>query len=150
MRAVIQRVKEAQVFVEDKTVAQITKGLLVLIGVGTEDTNSDADYIAKKIVDLRIFADQVGKMNLSLLDISGELLVVSQFTLYGDCRRGKRPSFATSARPETAEVIYNYLLGKFSSLGVARVQSGIFATHMDVRLINDGPVTILLDSTKLF
>ncbi|KAF1086725.1 D-tyrosyl-tRNA(Tyr) deacylase [Sporotomaculum syntrophicum] len=150
MRAVIQKVKKAQVVVDGQVVAQIAGGLLVLVGIGSTDTTDAADYLANKIIELRIFEDDAGKMNLSLRDIQGELLVVSQFTLYGDCRKGKRPSFSGSARPETARTLYHYLLDKLSSLGIARVQAGIFAAHMDVELVNDGPVTILLDSDKTF
>jgi len=151
MRAVIQRVKKAQVLVNGQIVSQIDKGLLVLIGIGIDDTNFSADYLAKKIVDLRIFEDVAGKMNLSLQDLNGELLVVSQFTLYGDCRKGKRPSFSESAQPEIAHSIYNYLIEKFGNLlGIAKVKSGIFGAYMDVVLINDGPVTILIDSNKTF
>ena len=149
MRAIIQRVKEAQVVVEEQMVAQIGQGLLVLVGVGISDTTTAADYIAKKIIDLRIFSDQADKMNLSIGDIHGEVLVVSQFTLYGDCRKGKRPSFTGSATGETANTLYQYLLEKLIASGI-QVQSGVFAAHMDVKLINDGPVTILLDSDKLF
>ncbi len=123
---------------------------MVLIGIGINDTNNSADYLAKKIIDLRIFEDSTGKMNLSLQDINGELLVVSQFTLYGDCRKGKRPSFSVSAKPELTNAIYNYLIDKFCSLGISKVQSGVFAAHMNVELINDGPVTILMDSDKIF
>jgi len=150
MRAVIQRVKKAQVLVDGQIVSRISGGLLVLIGIGINDTYNSADYLANKIVDLRIFEDSTGKMNLSLQDINGELLVVSQFTLYGDCRKGKRPSFSGSAKPEIAHAIYNYILDKFCSIGISKVQSGVFAAHMDVELINDGPVTILLDSDKIF
>ncbi|MCW2279395.1 D-aminoacyl-tRNA deacylase [Heliophilum fasciatum] len=150
MRAVIQRVKRAQVSVDGEVVSKIGKGLLVLIGVGNKDTHAAADYIAEKIINLRIFEDAHEKMNLSLKDISGELLVVSQFTLYGDCRKGKRPSFTDSARPDIAKSIFDYLLDKLSHLGVTNVQSGVFAAHMDVELINDGPVTILIDSDKAF
>ena len=150
MRAVIQRVKSAKVIVDGQVVSQISKGLLVFVGIGINDTSNSADYLAKKIVDLRIFEDSTGKMNLSLKDINGELLVVSQFTLYGDCRKGRRPSFSGSAKPEIAHAIYNYLIDKFCSFGISKVESGIFAAHMDVVLVNDGPVTILLDSDKIF
>ncbi len=150
MRAVIQRVKEAQVVVDGQVVAQIARGLLVLVGIGSSDTTDAADYLANKIIELRIFEDDAEKMNLSLLDIQGELLVVSQFTLYGDCRKGKRPSFSGSARPETARVLYHYLLDKLGNLSIARVQAGVFAARMNVELVNDGPVTILLDSDKTF
>lgn len=150
MRAVIQRVKKARVVVDGRVTAQIAGGLLMLVGIGNSDTTDAADYIAAKITELRIFDDDTGKMNLSLQDIRGELLVVSQFTLYGDCRKGRRPSFSGSARPETAKKLYLYLLEKLGSSGIARVQTGIFAAHMEVELVNDGPVTILLDSDKTF
>ncbi|TYO96972.1 D-aminoacyl-tRNA deacylase [Desulfallas thermosapovorans] len=150
MRAVVQRVTRAQVLIDGQVISKISRGLLVLVGIGIDDTNSAADYLAQKIVDLRIFEDSAGKMNLSLKDINGQLLVVSQFTLYGDCRKGKRPSFSSAARPETASEIYNYLIDKFHKLGVSKVQTGVFAAHMEVELVNDGPVTILLDSDKKF
>lgn len=150
MRAVVQRVTRAQVVVDGQVVSKISKGLLVLVGIGIDDTNSAADYLAQKIVGLRIFEDSAGKMNLSLKDINGQLLVVSQFTLYGDCRKGKRPSFSSAARPDEAGEIYNYLINKFHQLGVSKVQTGVFAAHMEVELVNDGPVTILLDSDKKF
>ena len=149
MRAVIQRVKSASVTVEGKVVSEIGKGLLVFLGVAQEDTPADVDYMASKIANLRIFEDDEGRMNLSILDIGGEALVVSQFTLYGDCRKGRRPSFIHAARPEKADPLYQAFMDEISRLGVP-VKAGIFQAMMDVELINDGPVTILLDSNKLF
>ncbi len=150
MRAVIQRVKKASVNINGETVSEISKGLLILVGVGAGDTTDDADYLAEKTADLRIFEDTNGKMNLSVKDIKGELLAVSQFTLYGDCRRGRRPSFSNSARPETAQPMYEYFVEKLRETAKSDVKTGVFAADMDVQLINDGPVTILLDSSKAF
>lgn len=149
MRAVIQRVKSASVTVEGKVVSEINKGLLVFLGVAQEDTPDAVDYMASKIANLRIFEDDEGLMNLSVLDVGGEALVVSQFTLYGDCRKGRRPSFIDAARPEKADPLYQAFMDEISRLGVP-VKAGIFQAMMDVELINDGPVTILLDSDKLF
>ena len=149
MRAVIQRVKSASVTVEGKVVSEIGKGLLVFLGVAQEDTPADVDYMASKIANLRIFEDDEGRMNLSILDIGGEALVVSQFTLYGDCRKGRRPSFIHAARPEKADPLYQAFMDEISRLGVP-VKAGIFQAMMDVELINDGPVTMMLDSNKLF
>ena len=149
MRAVIQRVKSASVTVEGKVVSEIQKGLLVFLGVAQEDTPADVDYMASKIANLRIFEDDEGRMNLSILDIGGEALVVSQFTLYGDCRKGRRPSFIHAARPEKADPLYQAFMDEISRLGVP-VKAGIFQAMMDVELINDGPVTMMLDSNKLF
>ena len=149
MRAVIQRVKSASVTVEGRVVSEIREGLLVFLGVAQEDTLADIDYMANKIANLRIFEDDQGRMNLSILDIGGEALVVSQFTLYGDCRKGRRPSFIAAARPEKADPLYQEFMDKISQLGVP-VKAGIFQAMMDVELINDGPVTMLLDSNKLF
>ena len=149
MRAVIQRVKSASVTVEGRVVSEIREGLLVFLGVAQEDTLTDIDYMANKIANLRIFEDDQGRMNLSILDIDGEALVVSQFTLYGDCRKGRRPSFIAAARPEKADPLYQEFMDKISQLGVP-VKAGIFQAMMDVELINDGPVTMLLDSNKLF
>jgi D-tyrosyl-tRNA(Tyr) deacylase len=149
MRAVIQRVKSASVTVEGRVVSEIREGLLVFLGVAQEDTLADIDYMANKIANLRIFEDDQGRMNLSILDIDGEALVVSQFTLYGDCRKGRRPSFIAAARPEKADPLYQEFMDKISQLGVP-VKAGIFQAMMDVELINDGPVTMLLDSNKLF
>ena len=149
MRAVIQRVKSASVTVEREVVSEIGKGLLVFLGVAEEDTPADVDYMASKIANLRIFEDNEGRMNLSVLDIGGEALVVSQFTLYGDCRKGRRPSFIHAARPEKADPLYQAFMDEISRLGVP-VKAGIFQAMMDVELINDGPVTMMLDSNKLF
>ena len=149
MRAVIQRVKSASVSVDGKVVSEIHKGLLVFLGVAQEDTPADVDYMASKIANLRIFEDDEGRMNLSILDVGGEALVVSQFTLYGDCRKGRRPSFIHAARPEKADLLYQAFMDEISRLGVP-VKAGIFQAMMDVELINDGPVTMMLDSNKLF
>lgn len=149
MRAVVQRVSRAQVTVADELIGAVNKGLLVLVGVTEGDTEKDAQYLADKVTGLRIFEDENGKMNLSVKDVGGEILSVSQFTLYGDCRKGKRPSFDKAARPEAANLLYE----KFNELcrqqGV-QVETGVFRSHMQVELVNDGPVTILLDSSKLF
>ena len=149
MRAVVQRVKGAKVEVEGQVAGEIGKGLLVLLGVGEEDTGSDGEYLANKIANLRIFPDEKGLMNLSVLDTGGAVLVVSQFTLWGDCRKGRRPSFAHAARPEKAEALYEAFMEDLKTLGL-RVASGRFQEMMDVHLINDGPVTLMLDSTKAF
>ena len=149
MRAIIQRVKSASVTVEGKVVSEIRVGLLVFLGVAQEDTSADVNYMANKIANLRIFEDDEGLMNLSVLDVGGEALVVSQFTLYGDCRKGRRPSFIAAARPEKADPLYQAFMDEISRLGVS-VKAGIFQAMMDVELINDGPVTIMLDSNKLF
>ena len=149
MRAVIQRVKSASVTVEGSVVSEIRKGLLVFLGVAQEDTPADVNYMASKIANLRIFEDDEGRMNLSILDVGGEALVVSQFTLYGDCRKGRRPSFIHAARPEKADPLYQAFMDEISRLGVP-VKAGIFQAMMDVELINDGPVTMMLDSNKLF
>ena len=149
MRAVVQRVSRAQVTVADELTGTVNKGLLVLVGVTEGDTEKDAQYLADKVTGLRIFEDENGKMNLSVKDVGGEILSVFQFTLYGDCRKGKRPSFDKAARPEAANLLYE----KFNELcrqqGV-QVETGVFRSHMQVELVNDGPVTILLDSSKLF
>ena len=149
MRAVIQRVNHASVKIAGEINGEIGKGLLVLLGVGPEDDESDLKYMCDKILGLRIFEDSDEKMNLSLKDIGGELLVVSQFTLYGDCRKGKRPSFAGACPPERAEKLYEEFLELCSAEGVAP-KHGEFGADMKVDLQNDGPVTILIDSTKLF
>jgi D-tyrosyl-tRNA(Tyr) deacylase len=149
MRAVIQRVSHASVKVEDQIVGQIDSGLLVLLGVGHDDTESDADHLAEKIAGLRIFEDPDGKMNLSVVDVKGAILAVSQFTLFGDVRRGKRPSFDAAARPEQAKKLYEYFVEKVRASGL-RCETGIFQAMMQVSLTNEGPVTILLDSKKLF
>lgn len=149
MRAVIQRVTRASVRVEGEIISQINKGFLVFLGVGQEDSKEDMDYLVDKISNLRIFEDAEGKMNLSIKDIQGELLVVSQFTLYGDCRRGRRPSFSSAAHPTTANELYLDTCEKLREKGLI-VQTGQFAADMAVELINDGPVTIILDSKKNF
>lgn len=149
MRAVVQRVKKASVSVDDIIIASIEKGLLVYLGVGKLDDSSDIDYLANKIVGLRIFEDNNDKMNLSVLDIGGEVLIISQFTLYGDVRKGKRPSFTDSAQPNIGNEHYNTFVEKTRDLGI-KVETGEFGAHMEVDCINDGPVTILLDSKKLF
>ncbi len=149
MRAVVQRVKESRVEVKGETVGAIGKGVLVLLGVGAADTEKDAEYLAGKIADLRIFPDAEGRMNLSLLETGGAALVVSQFTLLGDCRKGRRPSFASAAPPEIARLLYEHFMLVLRARGI-EVSSGIFQEMMDVYLMNDGPVTILLDSQKRF
>lgn len=149
MRAVVQRVSRASVKVNDGLTGKIDKGLLVLLGVAQEDAESDADYLAEKIAGLRIFEDDEGKMNRSVIDVGGAVLAVSQFTLFGDVRRGKRPSFDTAARPERAKELYEYFVERIRALG-PRCQTGRFQEMMEVELVNRGPVTILLDSKKLF
>jgi len=149
MRAVVQRVKRAKVTVENKIAGEIGQGLVVLLGVARDDAEADADYLASKIASLRIFDDEAGKMNRSLVDIGGGLLVVSQFTLYGDVRRGLRPSWIEAAAPETAKPLYEYFLERVGKL-VDEVACGSFRSLMRVELVNDGPVTILLDSRKQF
>jgi len=149
MRSVVQRVSRCKVTVEGKTVGEIGAGLLVLLGVGKNDSEAAADYLAEKIIALRIFEDDAGKMNLSVLDKRGEVLVVSQFTLYGDVRRGKRPSFDAAARPEEARRLYEYFVEKIRAAGL-HCETGEFQAMMDVELVNDGPVTIILDSEKSF
>lgn len=149
MRAVVQRVKEASVSVEGEKTGSIKKGLLVLLGVGQEDDNNDNSYLCEKLLNLRIFEDESEKMNLSLLDIKGELLVVSQFTLYGDCKKGRRPNFMMAASPDKAEKMYLDFVHKCKDYGI-KVETGIFGADMDVSLTNDGPVTILVDSKKQF
>lgn len=149
MRAVVQRVTRAKVTVDDRVVGEIERGLVVLLGVAHDDTRADADYLAPKIASLRIFDDSEGKMNVSLKEIDGGLLVVSQFTLYGDVRRGLRPSWSDAAPPEVAEPLYEYFVESSRKL-VARVATGSFRKTMQLELINDGPVTILLDSRKVF
>jgi D-aminoacyl-tRNA deacylase len=149
VRAVVQRVASASVKVEDEIVGQIERGFLVLLGVGTDDADADAITLAEKIAGLRVFEDDDGKMNLALSDVCGRMLVVSQFTLFGDCRRGRRPSFIEAARPEQAEQLYESFVAEVQGQGI-HVETGRFQTHMDVSLVNDGPVTLLLDSRKTF
>jgi len=149
MRAVVQRVKESRVEVKGKTVGAIGPGLLVLLGVGSEDSEADCVYLANKIMNLRIFADEKGLMNLSLVDTRGSVLVISQFTLWADCRKGRRPSFTAAASPEKAEALYEYFVKVLEEKGIP-AQTGQFQEMMVVHLVNDGPVTILLDSAKNF
>jgi D-aminoacyl-tRNA deacylase len=145
MRVVVQRSKKAKVTVDEKIVGQISKGLVLLVGVTHEDTEADAAYLVEKIANLRIFEDDAGKMNLSLIDVGGEILSISQFTLYGDCRKGRRPNFMDAARPDQANLLYetfNHLLRNKD----IQVETGKFGAMMDVELINDGPVTLIVDS----
>jgi D-aminoacyl-tRNA deacylase len=147
VRAVVQRVSRAKVTVDGELTGEIGTGLLVLLGVSAEDTEADADYLLDKIADLRIFEDAEGRMNLSLVDAGGAMLVVSQFTLYGDTRRGRRPSFIKAAPPGRANELYEYFVEKAQGR-IDNVQTGRFQAMMDVELVNDGPVTIILDSEK--
>jgi D-aminoacyl-tRNA deacylase len=149
MRAVVQRVDRASVKVDDEITGEIGRGLLVLLGVAQDDAESDADYLAEKLAGLRIFEDDAGKMNLSVMDIAGAVLAVSQFTLYGDVRRGKRPSFDAAARPERARELYEYFVNRIRAAGL-RCETGRFQAMMEVSLVNSGPVTILVDSKKTF
>ena len=145
MRAVIQRVSQAQVSVDGECIGRIGHGLVVLLGIRSDDTQVQADYISDKIIGLRIFSDQAGKFNRSLRDVGGELLIVSQFTLYGDCRKGRRPSFIAAAGVEIALPLYEYFVERARSQNI-RVATGRFQANMAVQLVNDGPVTIILDS----
>ncbi|MGD0298583.1 MAG: D-aminoacyl-tRNA deacylase [Bryobacteraceae bacterium] len=147
MRAIIQRVKEAHVDVAGATVGAIRTGLVALVGVTSTDTPKDAEYLADKIVQLRIFPDEVRRMNRSLIDVRGELLVISQFTLYGDCSKGRRPSFDQAAPPEQAKALYEYFVQRLR-LSNTLVETGVFQAEMEVYLVNDGPVTFVLDSNK--
>jgi D-aminoacyl-tRNA deacylase len=149
MRAVVQRVSSASVTVEGRVTGEISKGLMILLGVGREDTSAVAVSVAEKVANLRIFEDGQGKMNLSLLDVKGAALVVSQFTLYGDARGQRRPSFISAAPPDKAKALYEEFTAAMQALGVS-VAKGIFQTMMSVELVNEGPVTILLDSDKTF
>jgi D-aminoacyl-tRNA deacylase len=149
MRAVVQRVTEARVEVDGLTVGEIDTGLLVLLGVARDDSHEDAQYLVEKIAHLRIFTDDDGKMNRSVVDTDGAVLVVSQFTLYGDVRRGRRPSYSDAAQPELANDLYEYFVEQLRLSGV-RVETGVFQAMMKVKLTNDGPVTILLDSRRQF
>lgn len=149
MRAVVQRVTKASVKVEGEIIGQIAKGLMVLLGIEDSDTEEDLRYLADKVVNLRIFEDLEGKMNLSLIDIAGELLVISQFTLYGDCRKGRRPSFINAGKPEFAEEMYKKYVSECKKV-ITKVETGRFQADMDVELINNGPVTLIIDSKKAF
>ena len=145
MKLVIQRVKYASVEVDKKVVGKIDKGYLVLLGVGPEDTREIADFLVKKLVNLRVFTDENDKMNLSIKDINGELLIISQFTLYADCSQGNRPSFTNAAKPDKANELYEYFIEKCKENNIKKVEHGIFGAEMKVELLNDGPVTILLE-----
>ena len=145
MKVLLQRVKEASVHVRDEEIARIEKGILIFLGVGRNDQVRDADYLSEKIVNLRIFDDQNGKMNQSALDVGAQILVVSQFTLYGDCQKGRRPGFDEAMKPGEAKVLYEYFLKKIGSYGL-KVKSGLFQEMMQIRLLNDGPVTFLINS----
>jgi D-tyrosyl-tRNA(Tyr) deacylase len=149
MRAIVQRVSRAKVTVETETIGEIETGLVVLLGIAADDTKNDADYLAQKIVALRIFDDSEGRMNVALRDYGGGLLIVSQFTLYGDVRRGLRPSWSDAAPPEVAEPLYEYFVQKCREL-VERIETGSFRKTMQVELVNEGPVTLMLDSRKFF
>lgn len=148
MRAVIQRVSEAKVTIGQETVGRIGRGYMVLLGIEDVDTEQDADYICDKIISLRVFEDDQGKMNLGILDVNGAILLISQFTLYGDARHGRRPSFIKAARPEQAILLYEYAIRRLSQS--VPVETGRFGAEMQVALVNDGPVTILLESKRLF
>ncbi|MGQ9487539.1 MAG: D-aminoacyl-tRNA deacylase [Armatimonadota bacterium] len=149
MRAVIQRVARAELSVNGEQIAAIGKGYVVLLGVTHDDNENDARYIADKIASLRLFEDEAGKINLGITDVGGEVLIVSQFTLYADCRKGRRPSFTDAAPPAVADKLYQRVVELLRETGLS-VQTGIFGAHMLVALVNDGPVTILLDSRKVF
>ena len=149
MRAVVQRVTESRVEVDNVVRGEIGAGLLVLLGVGDDDSEGDADYLAEKIAHLRIFRDDEDRMNLSVLDVGGGILVISQFTLHGDCRRGRRPSFSRAAEPVRADALYRYFVDKLKNY-TPRVEQGVFQAMMMVHLCNDGPVTLLIDSKKVF
>jgi D-tyrosyl-tRNA(Tyr) deacylase len=149
MRSVVQRVDRAMVSVGGKIISGIGKGVLVFLGIEKGDSNNDADYLNEKIINLRIFEDAEGRMNLSLLDISGEMIVVSQFTLLGDCRKGRRPSFISAEQPEEARILYDYFINKVKEK-IDNVGAGEFQAMMKIESVNDGPVTMLLDSRKIF
>jgi D-aminoacyl-tRNA deacylase len=149
VRAVVTRVRSASVTIDGAVTGEIRAGLLVLLGVARDDTPADADTLAKKVVDLRIFRDDAGAMNLALADVAGEVLIVSQFTLFGDVRKGRRPSFIAAAEPELGRALYEHFVAAVRGLG-PRVATGEFGATMDVASVNDGPVTILIDTTKLF
>jgi D-tyrosyl-tRNA(Tyr) deacylase len=147
MKAVIQRVKSAQVYVDGRLSGKIGNGLLVFVGVGKGDDENDVSYLVSKLPDLRIFEDTSGKFNLSLRELKGEMLIVSQFTLYGDCKKGRRPSFTEAEEPTTAKTLYERLINRLREQGIP-IQTGEFQAKMEVHLVNDGPVTLLLDSRK--
>ena len=149
MRSVVQRVDRVRVLIGDKRISEIGKGLLVLLGIEQGDRKNDADYLSDKIINLRIFEDENGKMNLSLLDIRGEMLVVSQFTLLGDCRKGRRPSFTGAENPDRARLLYDYFIQKTNAI-IGNVVQGEFQAMMSIELVNNGPVTMLLDSRRSF
>lgn len=149
MRVVIQRVREASVKINDEIVGEIQQGLLVLLGIEHVDSELDADYLIQKLIHLRIFGDDEGKMNLSVSDISGDLLIVSQFTLFADTKKGNRPSFIRSARPVQARPLYDYFLSQLNKSFSGKIENGVFGANMQVELINDGPVTIIIDSKDL-
>jgi D-tyrosyl-tRNA(Tyr) deacylase len=149
MRCVVQRVERARVSVNNQTISAIEKGILVFLGIEKEDSRTDADYLLEKVINLRIFEDSEGKMNLSLLDITGEMIVVSQFTLLGDCRKGRRPSFVRAEEPTAAKNLYEYFISKAREK-INRIGAGEFQAMMKIELVNDGPVTLLLDSRKEF
>lgn len=144
MKLVIQRAKEAKVEIEGKINGEIKQGYVVLVGAGHEDTKETVDYLVKKLINLRVFTDENDKMNLSIQDIGGELLIISQFTLYADCKKGNRPSFVNAAEPSKAEELYEYFIQECKKTGI-NVQTGIFGAHMKVSLCNDGPVTIIME-----
>ena len=149
MRIVIQRVQNASVSVENKVIGEIDEGYMILVGVGEEDSEKDAEYLADKTAGLRLFDDDEGKINLSIKDVGGSILAISQFTLYADTKKGKRPSFVRAAKQEKAERLYEYFMSCLKSAGL-RVEKGQFGAHMKIDMINDGPVTILIDSNKTF
>ncbi|RCW52912.1 MULTISPECIES: D-aminoacyl-tRNA deacylase [Halanaerobium] len=149
MRAVVQRVKSAKVEVDSEITGEISSGLLVFLGIGKEDEHQDADYLLEKIINLRIFEDEDQKLNLSAVDLNKDIMLVSQFTLFGDCRQGRRPSFFEAAAPAEAEKLYDYFVKKAKESSL-KIETGEFQAMMDVSLINDGPVTILVDSKKKF
>jgi D-tyrosyl-tRNA(Tyr) deacylase len=150
VRAVVQRVTRAKVVVAERVTGEIERGLMVLLGAGAGDGDGDLDYMIDKVANLRIFADDAGKMNLSVLDVGGGVLAVSQFTLYGDARKGRRPAFTGALEPGAAEALYDRFVAGLRAAGVARVETGVFRADMAVELVNDGPVTILLDSARQF
>jgi len=149
VRAVVQRVSNSSVTVDQNVIGKIDRGIMVLLGVNDDDNSKDVEYLVDKIVNLRIFEDENEKMNLSLLDIKGDLLVVSQFTLYGDCRKGRRPNFTDAAKPDIAIPLYEEFIDKAKKYGI-KVETGKFGAHMNVDIVNDGPVTLLIDSKKNF